>query len=270
MGCSMLDNVRYAHHSVKSKRTSISVHNAPMTDDRPDEAIRLQTAREKRGFASAKDAATFFGWKYDTYIQHERGERGISRAAERYADAYRVSRAWLLTGEGKGPDGTVIAPPLPEPEPNAVFEGPVTLPHPTNIRDIEELGVAMGGDGEDDAIFEFNGQVIDRVMRPQGLLNRKNVFALRVANSSMSPRFEEGDRIYVERTDAAAIGDYVVVELKPTEEGRPGKSFIKRLIKREAGVLTVEQFNPPGLLEFGRREVLRMFRVFTQRELLGE
>lgn len=242
-----------------------------MIDDRPDEARRLQLAREKRGFATAKEAAEYFGWNYDTYIQHERGQRGLSRAASKYAPGLRVSAGWLLTGEGKGPDGQqVVAPQPSDPEPEVIFEGRTNLPYPTNIRDVEELGLTMGGDGEDDSVFEFNGQVIDRVMRPQGLLNRKNVFALRVANSSMSPRFEEGDRIYVERMDAPAIGDYVVIELKPSEEGRPGKSFIKRLVKREAGIMTAEQFNPAGYLEFGRREVLRMFRVFTQRELLGD
>ncbi|GLK78003.1 hypothetical protein GCM10008171_32570 [Methylopila jiangsuensis] len=73
-------------------------------DDRPDFAIRLEAARAARGFSTAKDAATFFGWPYDTYIQHERGERGISRAAGKYADAFRVSAAWLLTGEGRGVD----------------------------------------------------------------------------------------------------------------------------------------------------------------------
>lgn len=92
-------NVHNAHHHVKAKRTSVGVHKAQMSDDRPDEAIRLQAARERRGFKSAKDAATFFGWKYDSYIQHERGERGIKKVAEKYAKAFRVSAAWLLTGE---------------------------------------------------------------------------------------------------------------------------------------------------------------------------
>lgn len=68
-------------------------------DTRPDEAKRLQQAREAMNFKTAKDAATYFGWKYDSYIQHERGERGISKAAPKYAKAFRVSKAWLLTGE---------------------------------------------------------------------------------------------------------------------------------------------------------------------------
>lgn len=72
-------------------------------DERPDYARRLEKARIERGFKTAKDAASYFGWSYDTYVQHENGTRGIGRAADRYSRAYRVSPGWLLTGEGKGP-----------------------------------------------------------------------------------------------------------------------------------------------------------------------
>ncbi|MCF1502947.1 LexA family transcriptional regulator [Afifella sp. H1R] len=71
-----------------------------LIDDRPDYAKRLQQAREARGLATAKDAARRFGWVYETYIQHEQGIRGITRAASKYAKAFRVSEGWLLTGEG--------------------------------------------------------------------------------------------------------------------------------------------------------------------------
>ncbi|KQV27576.1 hypothetical protein ASC97_04135 [Rhizobium sp. Root1203] len=56
-----------------------------------------------RGFDEAKKAANFFGWNYSAYAQHENGTRGITRAAKMYAKAFRVSEAWLLTGEGLGP-----------------------------------------------------------------------------------------------------------------------------------------------------------------------
>lgn len=92
-----------AHHCVKSKRTPKMCILHEMTfDDRPEPAKRLKQAREERGFRSAKDAAVFFGWNYDTYAQHENGLRGIGRAVKRYALAFRVSEAWLLTGEGDG------------------------------------------------------------------------------------------------------------------------------------------------------------------------
>lgn len=73
------------------------------TDDRPEAAKRLETARVHRGFSTAKDATRFFGWVYETYIQHEQGIRGLGRQSRKYADAFRVSEGWLLTGEGAGP-----------------------------------------------------------------------------------------------------------------------------------------------------------------------
>lgn len=72
-------------------------------DDRPEPAKRLEQARVAKKFKTMKDAANFHGWSYETYQQHEKGTRGIGRAAEKYARAYDVSAGWLLTGEGSGP-----------------------------------------------------------------------------------------------------------------------------------------------------------------------
>ena len=74
-------------------------------ESRPEPAERLQLARERAGYASARSVAERFGWSYHTYIQHENGTRGLSRAAKEYAIALKVSEAWLLTGVGPGPDG---------------------------------------------------------------------------------------------------------------------------------------------------------------------
>jgi len=88
-----------------------------------ERAARLRQARIAAGFKSAAEAAARFGWPYATYSQHERGQAGIPRAAADYAKAFKVSEAWLLTGEGgdetyptvhlvgfagAGPDGTVL------------------------------------------------------------------------------------------------------------------------------------------------------------------
>jgi hypothetical protein len=87
------------------------VQNARMDDldsdlGRPDQAVRLAKSRQERGFSDAKSASNYFGWNYTSYSQHERGERGLRRqVAERYAKAFRVSPAWLLTGEGRPKSG---------------------------------------------------------------------------------------------------------------------------------------------------------------------
>lgn len=97
-------NVRYAHSLVKSKRTSLlcRVHSM-IFDDRPEAAKRLEIARKAKGLKTPKDASRYFGWKYETYIQHEQGIRGIGRQVAKYAQAFKVSEGWLLTGEGVGP-----------------------------------------------------------------------------------------------------------------------------------------------------------------------
>lgn len=157
------------------------------------------------------------------------------------------------------------------PEPNAtIVPGPAYLPATALLpNDIPELGVTVGGIGDDDSVFELNGGTVDYHPRPPGLARRPNVFVLRVANSSMVPRFEDGDIEYIELKNPS-VGEYVVVELKPTGEDGAGRSYIKKLVKSDARKIVVEQFNPPGFMEFGRNEIRRLFRVITnKKELIG-
>lgn len=64
-------------------------------------SARLKAARVAAGFESAAAAAARFGWPYPTYAQHESGA-GLGRSSARYARAFKVSEAWLLTGAGPG------------------------------------------------------------------------------------------------------------------------------------------------------------------------
>jgi transcriptional regulator with XRE-family HTH domain len=66
---------------------------------------RLIAVRSKK-YRTAVEAADAMGLKRATYIQHENGTRGsgsIPRGpAQRYAQFFRVSLDWLLTGKGEG------------------------------------------------------------------------------------------------------------------------------------------------------------------------
>lgn len=68
------------------------------------QAGRLRWARERAGYSSARAAAIERGWNENTYKSHEQGIRqaeGLKTAtAEKYARAFRVSHAWLMTGTG--------------------------------------------------------------------------------------------------------------------------------------------------------------------------
>lgn len=164
----MPNSVLNAHHKVKAIRTPFLCNMHIMDfDDRPETAKRLEQARVARGFADAKAAARFFGWKYDTYAQHENGTRGISRAAETYARAFRVSPGWLLTGEGSGP-GHVKSVPLK----GRVGAG------------AEVLAIDDGGENLVEAPADASPQTV----------------AVEVLGESMFPAFEEGTLLYYSKT----------------------------------------------------------------------
>lgn len=143
--------------------------------------------------------------------------------------------------------------------------------HPPNRHemglDVQVWGNAAGGSSRAD--FQFNGQIIDHVRRPPGIASQQGVFALYVVGTSMAPKFEEGNLIYVSSSRPALIGDYVVVELQPMKEGDTHDGYIKRLLKRTPTKLVCEQFNPKKQIEFDLSRVKKVYRVIPLEELLG-
>lgn len=64
---------------------------------------RLRELRAKR-FATAIEAARFFGWNENTYKSHENGERGIKpQVAKKYAQAFKSTASYILTGDNDTP-----------------------------------------------------------------------------------------------------------------------------------------------------------------------
>lgn len=132
--------------------------------------------------------------------------------------------------------------------------------------DVPVYGVAVGGA---DGSFHFNGEVIDHVRRPAGIAKARGVFALYVVGSSMEPRFEEGELVYVSSGRPPSIGDYVIVEQKGAIEGENGPALIKRLIRRNGATLILEQFNPGERIEVPTENVKSVYRVLPWNEVLG-
>lgn len=132
-------------------------------------------------------------------------------------------------------------------------------------RDVPEYGIAVGGEEGD---FTLNGEVVGYVTRPLSLKGR-TVFAVRVKGSSMSPRFDEGDVLYVERHREPGLGDDGIFEMKPTDEWEAGHAFVKQLVAKGMGIVKVKQFNPAKDLSYRRDEIARMFRIVPRNELLS-
>lgn len=165
------------HHvamcALRTKQRQVETHiwrvqHALMSEIKPDYAERLEQARARRGFRSARAATQFFGWKYDTYIQHERGLRGISRAASRYAKAFRVSEAWLLTGEGETSSERIV-PLLAWVSAGAMLQEEIA---DEALGTIEVSGLPDG----DWIALQVKGDSMDRISPPDSviLVNRQN------------------------------------------------------------------------------------------------
>lgn len=134
-------------------------------------------------------------------------------------------------------------------------------------RDFPVFGT--GNCGENGA-FELNGgEPIDFVRRPQRLVGIKDAYALYVQGSSMSPWREEGQLVYVHPKQPAQIGDYVVIQVRPSKAGEAPKAFIKRLERRSGTEITVSQYSPPGKMTFAVSKVVSIHRIVDWTELLG-
>lgn len=163
---------------------------------------------------------------------------------EKLAAACGVSVAALIAGE-----------PLPEIAPR------VDLP-----QDIEIHGTATGGAA---GAFQLDiGTIVDRGRRPPGLTGAAGVYALYVRGDSMAPRLEEGELIYVHPYRPPFPGSYVVVQTQ-TGKDMPIEAWIKRLARRTAKILVLEQLNPPATIEAPMKTVVAIHRILTMNELFG-
>lgn len=111
---------------------------------------------------------------------------------------------------------------------------------PAGPRDLPVVGHARGGK---EGYFFDNGIVESFVERPWFLLGQSNAYAVYVNDSSMDPVLRHGQLAYVSPTVPPTPGDDVIVQLTD------GQGLIKRLVRRTARHLFLEQFNPAKRLD---------------------
>lgn len=148
----------------------------------------------------------------------------------------------------------------------AIIDHSVKVPlRSTMPRDVPILGTVSGGGG----FFQMNGDPIDWARRPPRLEGRADVFGAYVEDLSMVPRYEPGALIFVERARPPAPGDDVVVEIQGPGVHDERKALIKRLLSVTPTTVRLEQYNPPKVLEYPRKQVVHMYRVMPLADLLG-
>jgi SOS-response transcriptional repressor LexA len=115
----------------------------------------------------------------------------------------------------------------------------LTIPQ-SGPRDLPVVGHARGGQ---EGYFFDNGLIQSYVERPWFLLGQSNAYAVYVNDGSMEPVLRHGQLVYVSPTVPPTPGDEVVIQLTD------GQGLIKRLQRRTARHLILEQFNPEKRLE---------------------
>lgn len=118
-----------------------------------------------------------------------------------------------------------------------------------------------------------SGEIIGYLPRPAVLNGIEAAYGLYVQGSSMAPRFDDGDPIFATNSKISRppkIGDDVIVYMHDGEDDeRATAVLIKRLVRRTAEYIELEQFNPAMAFKINARKVMRIDRVVPWSELLS-
>ena len=125
-------------------------------------------------------------------------------------------------------------------------------------RKMPVLGMAEGGPN---GAFEWNGQVVEYIDPPPFLASAVDAYAVYVKGESMSPRYEPGELLYVHPGRPVTPGCYVLVQTKPQNGEQAPLAFLKRLVRRTATKLVLEQLNPHRQIELPVEQIVTIHRI---------
>jgi len=217
-------------------------------------AKRLQDVMERAGLtqaALARKASQFGEPVSQQVVQHlTSGRNTTSKSLVPIAKALDVSVEWLTTGEG----GSF-----------AVRGGAAGLRAGKTARDqardnerVPVLGMAECGP---DGWSLWNGDIIDTIPRPLNLVGAPRAYAVYIVGDSMEPRYYSGELAHIHPGKPVTIGAFVLVQMRPDHDGETPKAVVKRLIKRSASKITLEQYNPPKKFDLKTDDIVSIHRV---------
>lgn len=110
---------------------------------------------------------------------------------------------------------------------------------------------------------------IDYLRRPAALATNRAVWAITIADTSMVPRFDLGERIYCDPTRPPPIGGYAVLVLHPDDETGEQRALVGRLSAITDRDVEIETLSPPNRVSVPVEQIHTTARILTLAELLG-
>ena len=209
---------------------------------------RIFEAR-KKAHLTQQDLASRLNVTKAAVSSWERGTSPRQVKLEAIAKATNVSYEWLLIGTEPIGEDSVVSTPNGIILPNIDFSTNKTIP---------VYGQAVAGiNGE----FAFDGKKLFEVPCPPQLLNVENAYGVEVAGDTMSPRYEDGEIVYVDTVRRIKKGDYVVAQIMMKEEDSFPTAFIKRFIRHNEKELVLTQLNPAKELVFPHQRVVSVHYI---------
>ena len=116
------------------------------------------------------------------------------------------------------------------------------------------LSTARCREGAIDCLIIDRSQRISSVARPSSLATDQAAFAVTMLDNRMWPRFRPGRHIIVAAMVPAAIGDDVLVTLRPAHDRR-ALAIAGELVRRSADAVELLQFNPGKTIRLDGEDV---------------
>lgn len=145
--------------------------------------------------------------------------------------------------------------------------------------DLPIYGTALGAARQidSDTVEQTSLNTADAVQyakRPVLLNGKTSAYGLYVAGSSMEPRHMDGETILADPQGRVRNGEDVIVYLRPTnpeeDDGASARAvLVKRLVRRTAAYIELEQYTPALVFRVPVEEVVRIDRVLPWSELLA-
>lgn len=130
------------------------------------------------------------------------------------------------------------------------------------------LGGEWGAEASGIEITEIRpGELLDRLARPASLASDQDAYAFTIVGASMWPRFRTGSRVAVSPRAPVAIGDDVVVRLRPASgAGVVGiqRALVMHLVKRTNAAVELRQFSPERIVQVDADDVEGIEKVIGE------